>query len=286
MNTLVLFAALAAASARIDTEAGILLGVSVITEGEARGHDMFIDATTLGQVRDCIAAFGDDGVKVKVNHWSGFEGIVGTLRNPRIDGIQLRADLHLLATHEARAKILEMAEQMPSQFGLSIAFSGESEEREVGSDAGQIKANFARCQELYSVDLVDDPAANPTGLFSNGESPERLFSAALLRIQTLESDLTALRGEATTLRTQLATAETELTTLRTEREKLTTLASRLKSAAHLAPAVVIPPVEPPNSGAPSDAELLAKYNALPPADRRPFYLEHKAALLRARSAAH
>jgi hypothetical protein len=48
---------------------------------------------------------------------------------------------------------------MPDTFGLSISFTGEHEE----SDNDIV---FARCTEIYSADLVDAPAANPTGLFS------------------------------------------------------------------------------------------------------------------------
>ena len=47
---------------------------------------------------------------------------------------------------------------MPDTFGISIAFSGPVRERDGRS--------FASCTELYSADLVQTPAANPTGLFS------------------------------------------------------------------------------------------------------------------------
>jgi hypothetical protein len=96
-----------------------------------------------------------------------------------IDGIQLRADLHLLKSHEDFEKILEMAENMPGSFGLSISFSGECDDVEVPSDdSEEVEPNSgelptgpveivraARCMEIYSADLVDQPAANPTGLF-------------------------------------------------------------------------------------------------------------------------
>jgi hypothetical protein len=87
--------------------------------------------------------------------------MVGVLRDFSIDGNQLRADLHLLKSHEDFEKILEMAENMPGSFGLSISFSGESE----AMTEGQIPS--ARCMEIYSADLVDQPAANPTGLFQS-----------------------------------------------------------------------------------------------------------------------
>jgi hypothetical protein len=141
----------------IDAQAATITGVSVITVGEARGHGMEVDEQTLLQVKEAAETY-NGGLKVKTDHFSGFNQIVGTLKNFVIDGEQLRADLFLLKNHEATARILEMAELMPDTFGLSISFSGEHE------DKGETV--LARCSEIYSADLVDAPAANPTGLFS------------------------------------------------------------------------------------------------------------------------
>jgi len=143
---------------QIDAQAATISDVSVITVGEAKGHGMQIDAQTLTEVKAAAETYAG-GLKVKTDHYTGFDNIVGTLRNFRIDGDQLRADLFLLKNHDATARILEMAELMPDTFGLSISFTGEHEESEGGTV-------FARCTEIYSADLVDAPAANPTGLFS------------------------------------------------------------------------------------------------------------------------
>ncbi len=145
-------------SGTIDAQAATITDVSVITVGEAKGHGMLIDAQTLVEVKAAAETYAG-GLKVKTDHYTGFNEIVGTLKNFRIDGDQLRADLHLLKNHDATARILEMAELMPDTFGLSISFTGEHEES--GDDLV-----FARCTEIYSADLVDAPAANPTGLFS------------------------------------------------------------------------------------------------------------------------
>jgi predicted trehalose synthase len=70
---------------------------------------------------------------------------------------------------------LEIAERIPDTFGLSIAFSGPSEK---SSDK---LTTLQRCSEIYSVDLVSEPAANPNGFFARklkqfesdaSESPE------------------------------------------------------------------------------------------------------------------
>jgi hypothetical protein len=141
----------------IDAAAATIKNVSVITVGEARGHGMQIDAQTLLQVKAAAETYAG-GLKVKTDHYTGFNEIVGALKNFTIDGDQLRADLFLLKNHDATARIIEMAELMPDTFGLSISFSGEHEE------SGETV--LARCSEIYSADLVDTPAANPTGLFS------------------------------------------------------------------------------------------------------------------------
>lgn len=146
-----------AVNEKVNSETGVIHGVSVITVGDAKGHNLKIDATTLSQVKTVAESF-KGGLKVKVNHGTGVDAIVGTLRNFRIEGSQVKADLHLLKTASELQKILEMASTIPESFGLSIAFSGKPQD------------GFARCTELYSVDLVDDPAANPSGLFSQNQT--------------------------------------------------------------------------------------------------------------------
>lgn len=151
-----------ATSDKVNSDTGIIHGVSVITVGKAIGHTISVDATTLSQVK-AVADSHKNGVKVKANHGTGVEAIVGALRDFRIEGNQLKADLHLLKSSGEQARILEMASTMPESFGLSTAFSGEPQD------------GFARCTELYSVDLVDDPAANPSGLFSKDNETNKVM---------------------------------------------------------------------------------------------------------------
>jgi len=168
---------LAALLGEIDLENAVIRNVSVITEGEAKGHGMMVDAQTLREVKEAAETYSG-GLKVKTDHFSGFNQIVGVLKNFVIDDAQLRADLFLLKKHEATERILEMARLMPDTFGLSISFSGQHQEKD-GEET------FARCNEIYSADLVDSPAANPTGLFSaivdSGKTnmDEKDYSAAL-----------------------------------------------------------------------------------------------------------
>jgi len=135
----------------------IIEGVSIISVGEAKGHGLFVDAITLQEVKACAESYAG-GVKVNLDHGAGIKDIVGFCDNFRIIGDKLVADLNLLENAEKRAYVLEIAEKLPDTFGISIAFSGP-----VRDISGK---RFASCTELYSADLVQTPAANPTGLFS------------------------------------------------------------------------------------------------------------------------
>jgi hypothetical protein len=135
----------------------IIEGVSVISVGEAKGHGLFVDRITLQEVKACAESYAG-GVKVNLDHGAGIKDIVGFCDNFRIIGEKLVADLNLLKNAERKDYVLEIAEKLPDTFGISIAFSGPV--REIDGK------RFASCEELYSADLVQTPAANPTGLFS------------------------------------------------------------------------------------------------------------------------
>jgi len=142
---------------KVYPEQALIMGVSVITEGDALGHGMMIDAITIAGISE-HAMMRPNGVKVMLDHDDGIENTIGRMINFAVDGIQLRADLQLLKAHSETPLIIEMAQTMPELFGMSISFSGTVEE--IGG------MYYVRCQELYSVDIVDMPAANPSGLFS------------------------------------------------------------------------------------------------------------------------
>lgn len=153
-------------SQKVDHASGTIRGVAVITEGPAIGHfdavtgkQVMVDHTTLLQIMECAKTY-TNGLKVKADHRSGIFAVSGYLDNFRIDGKTLRADLHALASDDNRDKLLEMAATIPDTFGLSVSFSGADEVR--GDKC------LSRCTEIYSADLVSEPAANPNGLFSQG----------------------------------------------------------------------------------------------------------------------
>ena len=149
----------AASAGVIDAQTGIIRGVSLITKGPALGHGVMIDSTTLEQVKKAAEQYAG-GLKVKLDHSGGAGDIVGYIDTLRIEGEKLLGDLHLLESSVHRAYILEIAERIPDTFGLSIAFSGPSEK------SADKLTTLQRCSEIYSVDLVSEPAANPNGFFS------------------------------------------------------------------------------------------------------------------------
>jgi hypothetical protein len=183
---------------QIDAQAATISDVSVITVGEARGHGLQIDAQTLVEVKAAAETYAG-GLKVKTDHYSGFNEIVGALKNFTIDGDQLRADLFLLKNHDATARIIEMAELMPDTFGLSISFSGEHEE------SGETV--FARCSEIYSADLVDAPAANPTGLFSAKVDSEKKDMDEKQIADAIAAALAPVIAEMTDMKAKIAEME-------------------------------------------------------------------------------
>ena len=130
-------------------------GVSILEVGEAKGHDLFVDKISLETALKLMES-AKNGTKAKMNHGSGLEAVVGFLRNPRIEGEKLVADLRLLRNSPHYGLIKEMASEAPDQFGVSLAFVNESETID-GKD-------YIRPQSIASADLVSSPAAT-NGLF-------------------------------------------------------------------------------------------------------------------------
>ena len=153
------FQALPGADA-IDFDAGIIRNVSVMTIGPALGHGITIDRKGLEQCLAACQQHGEEGVKLVMNHDSGFPEIVGAVKNFRIEVDKLLGDAYLLEHSPDRARILELAQKMPSNFGLSVETTGKHEQA-----PGQ-KTKLYRCADIQAIALVPKPAANPSGLFS------------------------------------------------------------------------------------------------------------------------
>ncbi len=180
MEPVILFAASSAGV--IDAEAGVIRGVSLITKGPALGHGVMIDDKTLEQVKAAAEQYAG-GLKVKLNHSGGAGDIIGYIDTLRVSGEKLLGDLHLLETSPHRSYILEIAERIPDTFGLSIAFSGPSEKSE------DKLTTLQRCSEIYSVDLVSEPAANPNGFFARKLEQLQTEPESTAKIESMNDDM-------------------------------------------------------------------------------------------------
>lgn len=188
--------------------AGLIRGMAVITRGEASGHDLWIDAEFLQAVADAINA-DEIGAKARFTHpglsGDGLGKLLGRVRNATVEGDIVRADLHLAQSARITPDgnlaqyVLRMAADDPKAFGNSIAFAHDNlaevefllaHGAEWGiDDEGRRYLDLTdfvspdplntehyphcRLAELRAVDAVDEPAANPEGLFAVGQELPR-----------------------------------------------------------------------------------------------------------------
>ena len=132
-----------------------LSNVSILTVGEAKGHNLLIDQTSLEQA--LAVALTMKRIKVTMGHGAEVSGILGYIDGFKIEGDRLMGDLTLFNTNEAQF-VQHLANVLPEGFGLSLTFSGVPEQ--VAGD------RFARVSEIYDISVVSTPAANPAGMFS------------------------------------------------------------------------------------------------------------------------
>lgn len=194
-------AALTAASATADAldpatidrtggryRAGLLGGTAVVTAGEAIGHDLWLDADFLAA---CVTAINTTpaGLKCRFTHpglcADGLGTLLGRLTDARLDGLTVRADLHLTPTAYDTPHgnlgdyVLSLAETDPAACGVSIVYTPD-QAAETDFLAAHVTGGMfvspdplngnnlphARLAKLHAADVVDDPAANPAGMFS------------------------------------------------------------------------------------------------------------------------
>ena len=190
--------------------AGVIRGVSVITRGEALGHEMWIDQDFLSDVTAAIngseAASG--GIKARFTHpglsSDGIASKLGRITDAKTIGDRVVADLNFaeFATKtpdgDLADYVMSLAEEDPESFGLSIVFEFDlraMNEHETENTSGKPARfvspdednlnNFqhARLTRLRAGDVVDEPAANPNGLFHReqeiAQEADRLMEYAL-----------------------------------------------------------------------------------------------------------
>jgi hypothetical protein len=132
-----------------------LPSVSILTVGEAKGHNLLIDQTSLEQA--LAVAQTMKRIKVTMGHGAQVDGILGYIDSFVIKGDRLMGDLTLFSTTQAQF-VQQLAKELPEGFGLSLTFSGVP--AEVGGN------RYARVDEIFDISVVSTPAANSAGLFS------------------------------------------------------------------------------------------------------------------------
>jgi hypothetical protein len=175
---------------KVDKEKRIINGYAVITRGEALGHGFWVDSKMLEQV----AEFGNEkenGLKTRFTHpglcSDGLGKYLGRAKNFEVDGDIVRADLHLARSAsktpsgDLAGYVLDLALEDPESFGTSIVFSHDSDAEfqfmdsntdEEGDFITPDELNVknlphTRLKALKASDVVDEPAANPGGFFSD-----------------------------------------------------------------------------------------------------------------------
>lgn len=170
---------------------GLISGVSIITRGEALGHQMWVDAEFLQATADGINA-RSEGLKARFTHpgmsSDGLGTYLGKVDNARVEGQRVIADLNFA---EASTKtpdgnladyVMSLAETAPEDFGVSIVFDVDEDAMDKLTAENTTNGRFvspdehnknnyahARMSALRAADVVDSPAANPDGLFRRGQ---------------------------------------------------------------------------------------------------------------------
>lgn len=166
------------ASAAVDSSTGVLKGVTVAKSGvQAKGKYVMLDASgnitrdetktasripvfTDSRFLDTLMGAAQDAggrVKVRSDHDDTIGSRAGYAMNFRRDGDRVACDLYLNQAYKDRDTVLETALKSPELIGCSIDFIPTF-------DLEKGKA-MMRVSELSAVDIVDEGAVTPGGLF-------------------------------------------------------------------------------------------------------------------------
>ena len=181
---------------RVDRAARRINGVAVMTIGEAKGHGFRLNEVSLANA----LKLGSDaklGIKSRLSHPTACNDVSGKHLGRAVnfrdggDG-KLLADLQLAAASSKSPHgdladyVMTLAEEDPAAFGLSmvVEYQRETEldaKKNPKTDAsGKALQPFAIITALKAVDVVGDPAANPGGMFSEGDDSHFAKDASAL----------------------------------------------------------------------------------------------------------
>ncbi len=168
--------------------AGYIKGFAVITAGEALGHQCWCDEVFIQQVAEQLEAGSDKGVKARFTHpnqcGDSLSKGLGRVYFTHAEDGKVYGDLHFWkAAHKSpdgdlAGYLLDMAHDDPSAIGASISFMRDPDAEEqfaASNPSSPDRRNVnnyphVRLGQLRFVDIVDEPAANPDGLFHRDDT--------------------------------------------------------------------------------------------------------------------
>lgn len=186
--------------------------VTIITGGiEALGHGLMLDETSIDGLMPLLMGKTLPGYLTHegVAYSDRLTNEIGLFSGFYRDGLKIKAKqfsfLNSFSKHNAAAfdTLMELADKVPDQFGLSIVFTGEAvwpgEDGDVSADEPRpdgCSAEFpsVRFSSVQSADFVKAPAANPAGLFARIDGPVKDMATAVITVDALaakEAEVTA-----------------------------------------------------------------------------------------------
>lgn len=222
---------------RVDRENKIIRGYSVMTLGEAKGHGMFVDETTLEQVLQ-LGNASPAGIKTRIRHptrmtdamgksvvvHDGFGRTVGKTKTFRRDGNRVIADLHL-SPAAFRAPEGDFGTYM-----MELAASDDDDTFGASPEVGYVKQKVAgstlpamRVKEMPAIAIVDDPATNK-GFFSclsTGDDDMADIAELEVKVTDLSAKNADLSAERDLLAEEVGNLKTKIAALEGENKKLT-----------------------------------------------------------------
>lgn len=174
----------------VDVENRVIRGISCAQAVPALGHGLNFDEVTLQQLADLGNARGKRGIKARDGHpgisASSPTNLLGRMKDFRVDGDKVKADLHVSDIAKEGDWVIEAAQKEADMMGFSVVIAQDpvwvtdegaeipvTEKRDDGStkrnkrpDNATSEFPFIRVAEFAACDLVDEPAANRDGMAS------------------------------------------------------------------------------------------------------------------------
>lgn len=199
---------------KVDPEAGRMEGISIISAGEAKGHQMMISQKTLessitlllGKSLPAYVSHGGatgDRLLTEAGYFSEFYRDKEKIRAHKFVALESFKKYE----PEKYERLFEIAEVAPESFGVSIVFEGQlfwemadgtEQGMEIGFEAPE-NARFeiptVRPLAITSADFVDTPAANGA-LFSGKVDEPTISREQVMKDHETESPVIALDESA------------------------------------------------------------------------------------------